>query len=73
MLHQHREVFTRVFAHAEEQGQYPDAGHPLAHQLRGGGRHTLSVGVRTRRLERPGPPDRARELLTPTPMENTGT
>lgn len=46
---------------------------PLRGVIRGGGRHTLSVGVRTRRLERPGPPDRARELLTPTPMENTGT
>jgi len=44
---------------------------PLRGVIRGGGRHVLSVGVSTRRLDITHPADRARELLTTTPMENT--
>jgi transglutaminase-like putative cysteine protease len=47
---------------------------PLRGVIRGGGgRHTLAVAVRTRRLDAAAeaPPQRARELLTPRPMENT--
>ncbi len=43
---------------------------PLRGVIRGGGQHTLAVGVSTRRLDRAG---QARELLTPSPMENTGS
>jgi hypothetical protein len=47
---------------------------PLRGVIRGGGgRHTLAVAVRTRRLDAAAeaPPQRARELLIPRPMENT--
>ena len=46
---------------------------PLRGVIRGGGHHTLAVGVTTRRLDRGGPAPQARELLTPSPMENTGS
>jgi transglutaminase-like putative cysteine protease len=49
---------------------------PLRGVIRGGGgHHTLSVAVKTRRLDAAGelPPQRARELLIPRPMENTGS
>jgi hypothetical protein len=46
---------------------------PLRGVIRGGGHHTLAVGVSTRRIDRPDRAERARELLTPTPLENTGT
>jgi transglutaminase-like putative cysteine protease len=47
---------------------------PLRGVIRGGGHHTLAVAVTTRRIEptaSEAAPPRARELLTPRPMENT--
>jgi transglutaminase-like putative cysteine protease len=41
---------------------------PLRGVIRGGGHHTLAVAVTTRRIDTT---TRARELLTPRPMENT--
>ncbi len=46
---------------------------PLRGVIRGGGHHTLAVGVSTHRLDREGPSPQARELPTPSPMENTGS
>lgn len=45
---------------------------PLRGVIRGGGHHTLTVAVTTRRLDGP-PPGQARELLSTPPMENTGS
>jgi transglutaminase-like putative cysteine protease len=46
---------------------------PLRGVIRGGGHHTLAVGVTTRRLDRFGHAQQAHALLSPTPMENTGS